>query len=440
MPAALPLLGDVRVPGDKSVTHRALLLGAFAEGITTIRGALRAADTEATAAIAAALGATVTSVPDGWRVTGTAAPRTTGSLDCANAGTAARLLLGLLAGRVGRWTLDGDESLRARPMGRVVHPLREAGASIEATRASDDLRLPLTVTGTPLRGRTHQVEVASAQVKSALLLAGLVADSPTTVIQHAPTRDHTERMLPAFGVRLEASPGTTTVHPGPLHAADVDVPGDPSSAAFLLVAAALVPGSDIRIRDVGLWPRRTGVLRALERAGAGVMVLARQLDAGADSRELGTTAMGQGGVPARGDPRGDLRMGHAELTAFDIAPEDVPDLVDELPILAVAAARARGTSRFAGLAELRHKESDRLATIATLLESLGGRVDVVDDGLVIEGVESFSVPADPPVFDDHRLALAQAVAHRSVGAPLPDLSSSSVSFPGFEKLLGALSG
>jgi 3-phosphoshikimate 1-carboxyvinyltransferase len=429
--AALPpLIGSVGLPGDKSCTQRALLLGAVAEGRTVARGALRAGDTQATADIVAALGARVS-----WQeaaaggagastlsiegVQEPASPRA--PLDCRNAGTAARLLLGLLAGRRGRWTLDGDASLRGRPMDRVIAPLRGMGADIRGEK------LPLQVQGAPLAGGRHEVATPSAQVKSALLLAGLCADGPTTVLQHVPTRDHTERWLPRFGARLEVEPGAVTVHPGRLAAARLDIPGDPSSAAFLVVAALLTPGSDVWLRGVGLWPRRTGFLRALERAGADVMVL-RRAEAAPVAADAGASA----------DPVGDLRAGASELRAFEIAPEDVPDLVDEIPVLALAAARAHGTSRFAGLRELRFKESDRIAGIAELLAAMGARVAVEGDALSITGVPALRAPSRRPRSDDHRLALTAAVAATSAGWPLPPLDAADISFPGFADVLGRL--
>ena len=431
-----PLVGSTGVPGDKSCTQRALLLGAVAEGRTVARGALAALDTLATADIVARLGARVAWSAEGaLTIEGADALASADEpLDCRNAGTAARLLLGLLAGRPGRWTLTGDASLRRRPMGRVAEPLRALGADIAARAGragAGGETLPLRVTGRPLRGGRAVVELPSAQVKSALLLAGLVADGPLTVEQHVPTRDHTERMLAAFGLRVDVEPGAATVHPGRPRGAQLSIPGDPSSAAFLVAAALLRPGSEVWVRDVGLWPRRTGFLRALDRAGAEVMVMRREAAGEADSARL---------APRGGDadPRGDLRATAAEPRAFDLAPEDVPDLIDELPILALVAARARGTSRFAGLGELRVKESDRVATIAALLAALGVPVQAGADSLTITGVGAFTRPSRWPPLDDHRLALTAAVAAAASGWPPPDLSAAEVSFPGFADRLATL--
>jgi 3-phosphoshikimate 1-carboxyvinyltransferase len=405
------------VPGDKSMTHRALLLGAVAEGETLVRGALDAGDTRSTARCVEALGATLDWEPAGGelRITGVdelASP--TAPLDCGNAGTAARLLTGLLASRPGRWTLDGDDSLRGRPMGRVADPLRSLGASLDGDR------LPLTVNGTSLHGGELRVDVPSAQVKSALLLAGLSTTGPLTVEQPNPTRDHTERMLPAFGITCVVEGTRVTVHPARPRAATVDVPGDPSAAAFLVVAALLSPGSALTLEGVGLWPRRTGWIDVLHRAGASISATTRA-DAGPD-------------------PVGDLAVEPAELGALQVAPYEVPDLVDELPILALAAARARGISRFEGLAELRHKESDRVAAIARLLGGLGVPVVVDGDTLSITGVDGFSAP---PVAEavDHRLALTAAVA-RHVGGfgAFPVDRCAEISWPGFDAAFATLVG
>lgn len=456
-PLCRPLIGESSVPGDKSTTQRALLLGAVAEGKTVARGALRSQDTLATAAVVAALGAQVEwdAEQDLLTVRGTEALASPEQpLDCRNAGTAARLLLGLLAGRTGHWLLDGDASLRGRPMGRVTGLLAEMGATIRGDR------LPLRVQGVPLHGERLVVDVPSAQVKSALLLAGLVAEGPTTVVQHVPTRDHTERMLPRFGVPVEVSPGEVTVQPARPRAATLSVPGDPSSAAFLVVAAMLLPGSEILLRDVGLWPRRTGFLDVLGRAGADVMVTRRAWNGGASDGAseiapesgpesvpvpvpLGETANTVAVPPEHlhaSDPRGDLRVRSGTPSAFEITPEQIPDLVDEVPILALAAARAPGISRIAGLSELRSKETDRVAGIASLLSALGVAVQVDDDALTITGVEAFTLPSQPLDFSDHRLAMTAAVACLVSGWPLPPLRAAEISFPGFAEVMARLQG
>jgi len=402
------LAGQLRPPGDKSTTHRGLLLGALARGTTVLRRGLDCADTRSTAALVQALGAQVAWSEAQLTVVGHPEPLVPALvLDCGNSGTTARLATGLLAGRQGTWTLDGDDSLRGRPMGRVLQPLRSLGADVLGDK------LPFTVRGAPLSGGEVSVEVPSAQVKSALLLAGLSGDGPLTVVQHVPTRDHTERMLPAFGAKLDVQPGAVTVRPSALEGATVDVPADPSAAAFMIVGALLLPGSELVLQDVGLWPRRTGFLRALDRAGADIEVLSR--------------SGGQSGA----DPRGDLAVRATRLRAFDITPADVPDLVDEVPVLALAAALAEGTSRFAGLAELRLKESDRVAAVAELLVALGVTVELSADALTIEGRGELSGVARCD-HHDHRLAMTATVARLVSGHELPgEVPAAAISWPGF---------
>ncbi|MFT7462901.1 MAG: 3-phosphoshikimate 1-carboxyvinyltransferase [Pseudohongiellaceae bacterium] len=282
-------------------------------------------------------------------------------------------------------------------MGRVLQPLRSLGAEAVGER------LPFTLHGAPLRGGEVTVDVPSAQVKSALLLAGLRCDRALTVVQHTPTRDHTEGMLPLFGAHVDAEPGAVTVYPGALHGAEIDVFGDPSSAAFLVVAALLVPGSQLVLNNVGLWPRRTGFLRALAEAGAEIEVLSRRTSCG------------------------DLLVCSRPLQAFEITPNDVPDLVDEVPVLALAAALAQGT----GLAELRLKESDRVAATAKMLQSLGVEVALTEDELTIVGTDDLRGHADCD-HDDHRLAMTAAIARLVSGEALPkDVPAAAISWPGF---------
>jgi len=412
------LRGQLRPSGDKSMTHRGLLLAGLAEGTSTLRGGLDSLDTRATLALVRELGAHVVRKGDALVVTGCPLPRSPADvLDCGNSGTTARLASGLLAGRRGHWTLDGDASLRRRPMDRALNPLRSLGASIRGDG------LPVTIEGGQLRGGSVQVDVPSAQVKSALLLAGLVSEGPLTVVQHTPTRDHTERMLPGFGIEVDVDPGAVTVVPGSLRAADVDVPGDPSSAALVVAAGLLVPGSHVHLVDVGLWPRRTGFLRALARAGADIVVSSRSCDDQA------------------ADPRGDLIVRAGPLRAFDIAPEDVPDLIDEVPVLALVAALAEGTSRFAGLGELRWKESDRIEATAAMLSALGVRVELGDEELLITGAGRLTGRADCD-HPDHRLAMTATIARLANGEALPpSVPAADISWPGFlptlERLLAA---
>ncbi|MGL6135532.1 MAG: 3-phosphoshikimate 1-carboxyvinyltransferase, partial [Prochlorococcaceae cyanobacterium] len=397
LPAGRSLRGRVRVPGDKSISHRALLFGAIAEGETRIEGLLPAEDPLSTAACLRAMGVTVSEIRAGEAVTvqgvgvdGFQEPHNV--LDCGNSGTTMRLMLGLLAGRAGRhFVLSGDVSLRGRPMRRVGAPLAQMGAVIHGRRAGNFA--PLAVLGQPLHGTTIHTPVASAQVKSAILLAALTAEGPTTVIEPAQSRDHSERMLRAFGARLQVGgPGLTevTLTPGrTLRGQSVVVPGDISSAAFWLVAAAITPGAALTVENVGLNPSRTGILEVLEQMGARIEVL--------NARDVA------------GEPVGDLQVSHGPLQAFEIGGELIPRLVDEIPVLAVAACAAEGTSRVRDAAELRVKETDRLAVMARQLGAMGARIEAFDDGLAIAGNTELH-GADVDSETDHRVAMSLAVA------------------------------
>ena len=344
-----PLHGSVAVPGDKSVSHRALMLGAIAEGVSHIRGFLEGEDTHATATVLARLGVRIETPAAGERVVhGVGMHGLRGSpqaLDCGNAGTGMRLLAGLLAGQAFDSTLVGDASLSQRPMRRVTDPLGRMGARID-TR---DGLPPLYIHGgQPLQGIAYELPVASAQVKSALLLAGLYAAGETHIIERHPTRDYTERMLSAFGWPITFSPGRAVLTGGhTLTAANVEVPADFSSAAFFLVAASIVPGSDLRLPAVGLNPRRTGLLHALRLMGADIVV--------------------EGERKSGGDPVADLRVRHAPLHGIELPEALVPDMIDELPVLFIAAAVAIGRTVIRGAAELRVKESDRIAKTRLLM-------------------------------------------------------------------------
>jgi len=412
--------GRVRVPGDKSISHRALLFGAIAEGETRIEGLLPAEDPLSTAACLRAMGVTVSPIEAGATVVvqgagldGLAEPDTL--LDCGNSGTTMRLMLGLLAGRTGRhFVLSGDASLRRRPMRRVAGPLAEMGATING-RQNGNLA-PLAVQGRPLRGAVIHTPVASAQVKSALLLAALSAEGPTTVIEPAHSRDHSERMLRAFGADLTvAGPAGTevTVRPGAvLQGQTVVVPGDISSAAFWLVAAAITPGAALTVDNVGLNPSRTGILEVLESMGARITVLNRR--------------------DVAGEPVGDLAVEHGPLQAFTIGGDLIPRLVDEIPVLAVAACCAEGVSRISGAEELRVKETDRLAVMARQLGAMGARLQEQPDGLTIEGgVQLHGAKVDSET--DHRVAMSLAVASLVARGDtlLHDSAAAAVSYPGF---------
>ncbi|MFM1800009.1 MAG: hypothetical protein RLZZ117_2287 [Cyanobacteriota bacterium] len=420
LPGRRGLRGTVRVPGDKSISHRALLFGAIAEGETCIEGLLPAEDPLSTAACLRAMGVDVSEIRAGERVAvqgvgldGLREPENV--LDCGNSGTTMRLLLGLLAGRSGRhFVLNGDASLRRRPMRRVGAPLAEMGASIHG-RAGGNLA-PLAIAGQNLHGATIHTPVASAQVKSALLLAALTASGPTTVIEPALSRDHSERMLRAFGADLAvggAGGTTVTVTPGAsLRGQTVVVPGDISSAAFWLVAGAITPGAELTIENVGLNPSRTGILEVLAQMGARVTVL--------NPREVA------------GEPVGDLHVSHGPLKAFSIDGALIPRLVDEIPVLAVAACCADGVSRIHGAEELRVKETDRLAVMARQLGAMGARLEEHADGLTIQG-ETGLHGAEVDSETDHRVAMSLAVASLVARGDtrLRDSAAAAVSYPGF---------
>lgn len=410
-----PLGGALRVPGDKSVTHRALMCAALAAGRSTIRGALDAADTRATAAALGALGADIDWGKEALRIRGTggrmAAPNA--ALDLGNSGTGLRLLTGLLAGQGVAATLTGDASLRRRPMARIIAPLTEMGAHIESAEG----RAPLVLRPAgPLHGLRYRLPVASAQVKSAILLAGLGAAAETVVEDPFATRDHTERMLPVFGAGLRRTGETVSLQPGTLAGAEIDVPGDISSAAFLLAAALLAPGSDLVIEGVGTNPTRTGLLRVLERMGARLETSEEHL--------------------AGGEPRADLRVRGGELHGTRVAATEIPTLIDELPVLMVLMAHASGPSTIEGAGELRHKESDRIETMQAGLAALGVTLRVDGDALHLGG-GGFRRGGRVEGAGDHRVAMALAVAGLAAPAPVEvaDAGWIATSFPDFPRLL-----
>ena len=408
-----PVRGDLVVPGDKSVSHRALMFGALAEGTTHIRGFLEGEDTRATAAILSKLGVRFDTPAPGERVVhgvGLHGLRGTAeSLDCGNAGTGMRLLAGLLAGQAFDSTLVGDASLSGRPMRRVTDPLGEMGALIDTNDGKPPLRIH---GGRKLKGISYKSPVASAQIKSALLLAGLYAEGETEVIEPHPTRDYTESMLKAFGWPIEYSPGRAKVSGGHvLRAVDVDVPADFSSAAFFIVAACIVPGSALRLKGVGLNPRRTGLLAALELMGADISV--------ENERESG------------GEAIADLVVRHRPLHGVALPLDIVPDMIDEFPALFVAAACAEGMTTIRGAAELRVKESDRIATMARGLEARGVNIPERPDGATLLGGPIGGGSVDS--HGDHRIAMSFAIAGLVATAPITigDCANVATSFPGF---------
>ena len=412
-----PLRGGVRVPSDKSISHRALLLGALANGTSRIEGFLASGDCLATLACLRSLGVKI-EAHDVTRLTvhgrGLHGLRTpTAPLHCVRSGTTMRLLAGILAGQSFTSTLTGDDQLLCRPMRRVVEPLRQMGAKIETI----DGHAPLIITGCRLRGGAHTLAVASAQVKSALLLAGLYAAAPTTIRQSGPSRDHTERMLATMGTTIETVDLTLTLHPSsPLAPLAINMPGDISSASFLLVAAALVPGSEVTIERVGVNPTRTGLLEALQEMGAQIAIEERA---------------GEGSEPVA-----DVTVRASKLRGVEVSGDRVVRMIDEFPVLAVAATQAHGMTIVRDAAELRVKESDRIAAVVTQLRALGARIEERSDGFVVEGptrLRSSTVDSH----GDHRLAMALAVAgliaHGEVVIERTECISDS--FPGFGELM-----
>ncbi|WP_434989928.1 3-phosphoshikimate 1-carboxyvinyltransferase [Xanthomonas melonis] len=411
------LRGTLTIPGDKSVSHRAVMFAALADGVSRIDGFLEGEDTRSTAAIFSRLGVRIETpsasqrIVHGVGVDGLQAPGE--ALDCGNAGTGMRLLAGLLAAQRFDSVLVGDASLSKRPMRRVTGPLAQMGARIET---QDDGTPPLQVYGgQSLRGIDFVSPVASAQVKSAVLLAGLYAQGETSVTEPHPTRDYTERMLSAFGVEIDFSPGKARLRGGQrLRATDIEVPADFSSAAFFIVAASVIPGSEVVLRAVGLNPRRTGLLAALRLMGA-------------DITEENPAEHG-------GEPVADLRVRHAPLQGASIPEALVPDMIDEFPALFVAAAAAQGSTVVSGAAELRVKESDRLAAMAAGLRTLGVRVDETPDGATIHGGAIGSGVIES--HGDHRIAMAFAIAGQlSKGSvQVNDVANVATSFPDFDRL------
>ena len=448
-----PLTGMVRVPGDKSISHRALMLSALAVGESRITGLLEGEDVLATAAAMKAFGAVILP-PDGggspsssasasgdhadqrgtWTVYGVGVGgllQPASALDMGNSGTSTRLLMGLVASHAVTATFIGDASLSKRPMGRVIDPLSSMGADISASPGG---RLPLMVRGiVPAVPMSYTLPVASAQVKSAILLAGLNTPGVTEVIEPVPTRDHSERMLAGFGADLTVEEVAGTRHirvrgEAELKPQTIEVPGDPSSAAFPIVAALVTPGSEVTVTNVGMNPTRTGIYRMLEAMGADLSYT--------NERIVG------------GEPVADVTARHSTLNAIEVPAEVVPSMVDEFPIFFVAAAMAHGTTRASGLEELRVKESDRLALMAGGLMALGVHIDEGESSIAITGTGGEplpGVPANPPLIHaelDHRIAMSFAVAGLNTrgGLSIDDMSPVATSFPGFEDMLRGLAG
>ncbi len=419
------LTGELSVPGDKSVSHRAVMLGALADESVTVTGFGASADTMATVDVFRSMGVRIDQPqPDvlvihGVGMRGLQAPA--GTLDVRNAGTLMRLLPGILAGQRGEFVLDGDESIRSRPMERVAMPLREMGVDVVTT----DGRAPVTVRAdgvvTPI---SYRLPIASAQVKSCVLLAGLFADRGVTAVEEPmPTRDHTERMLQRAGVPVDRRPGRVAISPvRELVLQDIEVPGDFSSAAPFIVAATVLQGSNLTLRGIGINPTRTGLLAVMERMGARVGLFRRRL--------------------AGGEPMADIEVRPADLTAADVEPEQVPSLIDELPLLVLLASFAHGTTTIRGAGELRAKESDRIATVVDALNAIGAHVTALDDGFEVRGVPTRLRGGIVDAAGDHRIAMLGAIAGTcsQEGVTIAGFDAVSVSFPDFAERLATVAG
>ncbi|KXU29792.1 3-phosphoshikimate 1-carboxyvinyltransferase [Sphingobium sp. 22B] len=428
--AAPALSGSIAVPGDKSISHRSLMLSALAVGESRVEGLLEGEDVLATAAAMRAMGADIRRDADGiWHIHGVGVGgllQPESALDMGNSGTSTRLLMGLVASHAITATFVGDASLSKRPMARVTDPLSRMGTSF--TTSPGD-RLPLTMRGAcPAVPLDYRLPVASAQVKSAILLAGLNTPGITRVVEPIPTRDHSERMLKGFGADLDVeveSDGTriiTLKGEAELHPQSIIVPGDPSSAAFPMVAALLVPGSNVTIANVGLNATRAGLVDLLREMGGDIVI--------ENPREVG------------GEPVGDLVITASTLRGVEPDPARAPSMIDEYPVAFIAAALAQGRSIFRGLEELRVKESDRIATMAAGLRAIGVQVEELEDGIVIEGSGGAPLPGGGPVATklDHRIAMSFAVAGlvSSNGVTIDDMRPVATSFPGFTALLQSL--
>lgn len=414
------LRGSFEVPGDKSVSHRAIMLAALAEGTSRIEGFLEGEDTRATAAVFSQLGVRIekpderTRVVHGVGLHGLKAAA--GPLDCGNAGTGMRLLAGLLSAQAFDSVLTGDASLSKRPMARVIRPLQTMGAHIEAR---DGDFAPLHIRGgQTLTAAAIDTGVASAQVKSALLLAALYAEGETVVTEPRPTRGYTESMLKSLGWPIEYGPGLVRLRGRDrLRATHIRIPGDPSSAAFFIAAALLVPGSDITLRNIGINPRRTGILRAFELMGGDISLHAERVE--------------------NGEPVADIRVRHSRLHGIDLPESLVPDMIDECPVFFAVAALADGRTRASGLSELRVKESDRIASMANGLRAMGADLLEYPDGIELQGTALHGAVVDS--VEDHRIAMSFAVAGQCASGQttIRDCANVATSFPGFADLARA---
>lgn len=413
----MAIRGEIAPPPDKSVSHRAFMLGALAEGTTVVRNALESEDIRSTRGALAALGTCIRMDGNVFLVEGSRMKEPLSVIDAGNSGTTARLMAGILAGIDGIVAMTGDASLVKRPMARVIKPLELMGARFMARGGG---YLPMAVRGGRLRGIFHPMEIASAQVKSAVLLAGLAADGTTTVNEPSPSRDHTERMLGYFGAALDAGARSVSISGGQkLQARDITVPGDPSSAAFPVVWAAATSGSEIMVHGVCLNPTRTGFLNVLERMGARITI--------------------ENPRQSAGEPMGDLVVRGTELAGTTIAGDEIPSLIDEIPILVVAAALASGTTVITDARELRVKETDRITAMVQGLRSLGAEVEELEDGLIVQGPARLTSGC-VRTFSDHRIAMSFSILSRARGidVSLDDTGCVGISYPGFFTDMGSL--
>ncbi|RAK57092.1 3-phosphoshikimate 1-carboxyvinyltransferase [Phenylobacterium deserti] len=421
-----PLKGRVRAPGDKSISHRALILGALASGVTNIQGLLEGEDVKRTAAAMASFGAAVERLGEGrWRVEGKGGfAEPSDVVDCGNAGTGVRLIMGAAAGFDLSVTFTGDSSLRSRPMNRVLNPLGEMGATWIARSGG---RLPLTLKGGGLKRIDYRVPVPSAQVKSAVLLAGLMADGGVEIFEPEATRDHTERMLIGFGAQLQVAEqdgGSRIVLPGgqSLKATDIHVPGDPSSAAFPLVAAIITPGSEVTVEGMLLNPSRIGLLDTLGEMGADLSV---------------TNIRDEGGETV-----GDVTARYSQLEGVVVPPERAPSMIDEYPILCIAAAFADGQTVMRGIGEMRVKESDRIALMAAGLQACGVAIEEEPEGMIVTGAKSVKGGARVTTHGDHRIAMSHLILGQVSQEPISvdEPGMIATSFPTFVEMIRGLGG
>ncbi|WP_078391160.1 3-phosphoshikimate 1-carboxyvinyltransferase [Shouchella patagoniensis] len=415
------LVGELMIPGDKSISHRAVMFGAMANGTTEVTGFLSGADCLSTIACFREMGVHIEQKDDSVTIVGNGLdglkePKTV--LDVGNSGTTIRLMLGVLAGRPFYSTIAGDESIASRPMARVTKPMKQMGTKIDGRDSGN--KTPLSVRGGTLKAIDYVMPVASAQVKSAILLAGLQAEGRTSVTEANATRDHTERMLTAFGVSVEKEKNTICINGGQsLQATNVHVPGDISSAAFFLVAGCVVEGSRIEMKNVGLNPTRAGILKVLERSGANLTI-----------HETSNNG---------GEPRGNVQISGGELTPFIIEGEEVPTLIDEIPVLAVLATQIKGTSIIRDAEELKVKETNRIDTVVGELAKLGADIEATDDGMIIRGGKPLT-GGSVISHGDHRIGMALAIAALCAqgDVTLQEFDAVNVSYPRFFADLSSL--